>query len=55
MLGAALGGAVVGGGVAAMHYTGHDGARRARLIREAPVLVTLSIALGVALHPSRCT
>ena len=48
MLGAALGGAVVGGGVAAMHYTGMMALDVAASFVWSPALVTLSIALGVA-------
>ena len=48
MLGAALGGAVVGGGVAAMHYTGMMALDVPASFVWSPALVTLSIALGVS-------
>ena len=48
MLGPALGGAVVGGGVAAMHYTGMMALDVPASFVWSPALVTLSIALGVA-------
>ena len=46
---AALGGAVVGGGIAAMHYTGMMALELPGRITLAPNLVVTSIALGVAL------
>jgi diguanylate cyclase (GGDEF)-like protein/PAS domain S-box-containing protein len=47
MLGPALGGAVVGGGVAAMHYTGMMALDVPAVFVWSPALVMLSIALGV--------
>ena len=45
---AALGGAVVGGGIAAMHYTGMMALELPGRITLAPNLVVTSIALGIA-------
>jgi diguanylate cyclase (GGDEF)-like protein/PAS domain S-box-containing protein len=47
--GAALGGAVVGGGVAAMHYTGMSALQLPGHIAWSPDLVVSSVVLGVAL------
>jgi len=50
--GIALGGAVVGGGVAAMHYTGMAALELPGRISWSPDLVVTSIVLGVALAPA---
>lgn len=52
--GAWLGGAMVGGGIAAMHYTGMAALEIPARIVWDPVLVAVSIALGGSLAPPRC-
>ncbi|MGL4288340.1 MAG: MHYT domain-containing protein, partial [Phreatobacter sp.] len=47
--GRAIGGAVVGGGIATMHYTGMAAFELAGRIEWDPVLVTASVALGALL------
>src|ERR1019366_641215 len=52
--GAWLGGAMVGGGIAAMHYTGMAALEIPARIVWDPVLVAVSIALGGSLARPRC-
>ena len=46
--GAVLGGAIVGGGIAAMHYTGMMALELPGYITWAPIFVVASVALGIA-------